>query len=110
MQVVRAGVLAAIFGLELLALACVGRWGWHLAPGSAPGAVLAVVAVLVWAGVWGTFLSPRAQVAIPRAAATAGRAAMVGAAALGGAVSGWPSLAVALVVGWVACAAVEAAV
>ncbi|RKS80263.1 uncharacterized protein DUF2568 [Motilibacter peucedani] len=106
----RAGVLAGVFVLEVVAIACVARWGWHVGSGGVAGAAVATVAVLAWAGLWGTFLSPRARLPLRPSAATLARGAMVGAAGVGGALAGWSVVAVVLVVGWVVCTAVEAAV
>nr|WP_231134590.1 DUF2568 domain-containing protein [Motilibacter deserti] len=95
--------------LELVALACVARWGWWVGKGGLAGSAVAAVSVVAWAVVWGAFLSPRARVPLPPGGTVFARAAMVALAAVGGAVAGWEMLAVALVLGWVATVAVDAA-
>lgn len=45
------------FVLEMAALAGIGRWGWTVGSGFA-GWTLAVVLVVVAAGIWGTFNVP----------------------------------------------------
>ena len=63
MNALRAANLGLRFLLELALLAAVSYWGLQ-----AQGAVVAVVMPLVFAAVWGAFLSPKAKVALPRPA------------------------------------------
>lgn len=102
-------VLGLVFLLELVAITCVGRWGWWAAGGGLSGGVLTVGAVLAWCAVWGWFLSPRARTPLPVQLTVLGRAVMVGVAAMGAGISGWETLAVALVLGWLGCVVAEAA-
>ncbi len=61
MNALRAANLGLRFLLELALLAAVAYWGLQT-----QGAALAVVMPVVFATVWGTFLSPKAKVALPR--------------------------------------------
>jgi uncharacterized membrane protein len=59
----RAANLGLRFLLELALLAAVSYWGRR-----AQGAALAIVMPVVFAAVWGAFLSPKAKVALPQEA------------------------------------------
>jgi hypothetical protein len=60
---IRAANLGLRFLLELALLAAFSYWGLQT-----QGAALAVVMPLVFATAWGTFLSPKAKVPLPRPA------------------------------------------
>ena len=56
--------LALAFGLELAALVAFGLWGYSLSSNPFLQVVLATAAPLLVAVLWGTFLSPRASIAL----------------------------------------------
>jgi hypothetical protein len=65
LSIIKPANLALRFTLELCALAALGYWGFQ-AGGSAPVKILlGIGAPLIAAVIWGTFVSPKAQVKIP---------------------------------------------
>ncbi|MFB9369181.1 YrdB family protein [Kitasatospora sp. NPDC001664] len=69
------------FLLELAALALLGWWGWHVAPGPVAGVLLAVLLPGAAAVLWGMFAAPKARIALPVAGVLAVKAVVFGAAA-----------------------------
>lgn len=61
----RAGALIVRFVLELALLAGAAVVGWHLADGWWRWLV-AILAVLLVASIWGLFVSPKAAIRVPR--------------------------------------------
>lgn len=61
-------VYALRFLVELAALVALGYWGLRTGEGSLASGALAVAAPLGAAGVWGTFVSPKAPYRLPGAA------------------------------------------
>jgi hypothetical protein len=65
LELIKGANLALRFLLELCALGALGYWGFKTGGGAIAKITLGVGAPLVAAVVWGTFLSPRAPVALP---------------------------------------------
>jgi hypothetical protein len=59
-SIVKGAALALRFLLELCALAAVAYWGSRVSSSTAVNVLVAVAAPVVVAGVWGTYLAPRA--------------------------------------------------
>ncbi|TKC16839.1 YrdB family protein [Robertmurraya kyonggiensis] len=57
-------ILTAFFLLELGAIASFSYWAYHLYTGTAVKIILAIIAPLVIATIWGVFLSPKASLPI----------------------------------------------
>lgn len=71
------------FVLELILLASLGIWGYHLVDGTVSRIVLSAGLPLIAAVVWGLFISPKARIALPIAAVVIIEFALVGTAAYG---------------------------
>ncbi len=67
LELIKGANLALRFLLELCALGALGYWGFKTGGGAVAKITLGIGAPLVAAVVWGTFLSPRAPVALPGA-------------------------------------------
>jgi len=67
LELIKGANLALRFLLELCALGALGYWGFETGGGTVAKITLGIGAPLVAAVVWGTFLSPRATVALPGA-------------------------------------------
>jgi len=65
LELIKGANLALRFLLELCALGALCYWGFKTGGGAIGKITLGVGAPLVAAVVWGTFLSPRASVALP---------------------------------------------
>jgi hypothetical protein len=80
------------FLLELLALAALAWWGAEVGSGLVLHLLLGIGAPLAAAVVWGTFASPKPQIALPLAGVVAVKAVVFGAAAVALAGIGHPAL------------------
>jgi Protein of unknown function (DUF2568) len=80
--VLGAMTLIVAFLVELAALAALGWWGFATGGAAAAKVALGIGVPLVVAVVWGVFVSPKANVALPGAAQVAIKAAVFGGAAL----------------------------
>lgn len=65
LEVIKGANLALRFVLELCALGALGYWGFETGSGAIMKLGFGIGAPLVAAVVWGTFLSPKAPVALP---------------------------------------------
>lgn len=74
--------LALAFGLELAALTAFGMWGYRLGPNSFWGVTGAIALPVIVAALWGTFLSPKASIALAPALKYSLRLAVFALAAL----------------------------
>jgi hypothetical protein len=90
--------LALAFAVELAALAAVGTWGWSAGTSTIAHVLVAAVAVIAWAAVWGVFFSPKAAVALPSVAKAVGQWLMLALGALAFAATGRSTAAVVLAV------------
>ena len=70
------------FLLELCMLGAVAYWGFKTGDGTAMKALLGIGAPLLIAGVWGTFIAPKATVEVPTAVWIGLQAILFGGAAL----------------------------
>jgi hypothetical protein len=71
---------ALAFLLELVALAALGYWGFHVGHGTAARLALAIGAPLLAAVVWGLFAAPRATFKVPTAGVVAVKVLVFGSA------------------------------
>jgi hypothetical protein len=62
---VRGAALLVRFLLELVAVAAVAAWGWHVVDPVPLKLLLSVAAAAVVVAVWGTFVSPKARYPVP---------------------------------------------
>jgi hypothetical protein len=93
MEIIKAANLALSFLLELCALAALGYWGFQTGQSLIVKIGLAVCAPLVAAVVWGTFIAPKAAVAVPTWLWLVLQMVVFGCAAAGLALSGHRTLA-----------------
>ncbi|WP_051251472.1 YrdB family protein [Paenibacillus harenae] len=75
--------LALRFLLELVLLASLGNWGYHLGEGTLSKIVLAAGLPLATAIIWGLIISPKTRVALPIASVVLIEFLLVGTAAYG---------------------------
>jgi uncharacterized protein DUF2568 len=95
LELIKGFNLALRFLLELCAMGALGYWGFKTGGGAVAKMILGLGAPLVAAVVWGTFLSPRAAVALPGALVLLLQALVFASGATGLAASGHPKLALA---------------
>ena len=95
MELIKGANLALRFLLELCALGALGYWGFNTGGGAVAKITLGIGAPLVAAIVWGTFLSPRAAVALPGPLVLLLQALVFAAGAAVLAATGHPKLALA---------------
>lgn len=93
LELIKGANLALRFLLELCALGALDYWGFKTGGGVAAKITLGIGAPLVAAVVWGTFLSPRAAVALPGALALTLQALVFASAAAGLVATGHRTLA-----------------
>ena len=93
MIVVKSLALTVRFLLELAALAAVGWWGFETGDSTPARWVLGLGAPLLVAVVWGTFISPKATVEVPKGVWIGLQVLVFGAAALALAAAGSDRLA-----------------
>ena len=98
MSLIRSANLAVRFILELCALAAYAYWGFKTGRGPVARIGLGIGAPLLAAVVWGTFVAPRAPVAVPAAVRLVLELAVFGSAVAALYAAGRPSLAWALAV------------
>jgi len=101
----RAANLGLKFVLELCMLAALAAWGAQAGGSTAGDVLLAVVAPLVAAGLWGAFAAPRARRRLPRGPRVALELGIFAVAAVALAAAGAATLAVV----FAALAAINAA-
>lgn len=101
MAIARPITLTLRFLLELCALAALAYWGWQVGNSVPLKVAAAIGAPLAAAVVWGLFVSPKAQVAVPGAVRLFIEVAFFALAVLALLASGQTSLAVALAVVYV---------
>lgn len=95
MMLVRGAILTVLFLLELMILASLGYWGFHLDKGWLVKIAVGVGAPLLTAVVWGTFIAPKASVPVSTAVRIPLQLLVFGAAAAALYASGQAELAVA---------------
>lgn len=94
MAILKYANLALAFLLELCALAALAYWGFNTGSGTLIHVILGIGAPLLAAILWGLFAAPRAAIAVSPLVRMAVKLLVFGAAALGLAVAGQPTLAV----------------
>lgn len=90
--------LAVRFLLELCILAALGYWGFHIGKSLFLKAAVGIGAPLLAAVVWGTFLSPKASIPLPRLQGLLLEIAVFGLAAAALYAAGRPALCAVFVV------------
>ncbi len=95
LELIKGANLALRFLLELCAMGALGYWGFKTGGGAVAKITLGLGAPLVAAIVWGTFLSPRAAVALPGALVLLLQALVFASGSVGLAATGHPKLALA---------------
>ncbi len=95
LELIKGANLALRFLLELCAMGALGYWGFKTGGGGVAKITLGVGTPLLAAAVWGTFLSPRAPVALPGALVLVLQALVFASGAAGLAATGHPKLALA---------------
>ena len=98
MNAIRAALLAVRFLLELALLAAWAVVGWNSSSTTWLQATLALALPLLSATIWGLCVSPRAKFLLPLAVRIVIELALFTGASVGLWVSGYPSMAVALIV------------
>ncbi|MFJ2089712.1 YrdB family protein [Streptomyces sp. NPDC087901] len=86
------------FLVELVALACLFRWGFTLGDGLAVQLLLGTGVLAVAIALWGTFAAPRARIRLPLAGVLAVKAVVLGGGAYGLYEVGHPAAAVVMAV------------